>query len=168
MLRIQKSCIFAICMKVKRLITSDDLVRYLNWSPITKPFAALVLRILGFRKVDRLYTPSADLQNREFTQDMLRHYNITIDIDENELKMIPKDGPFMVVCNHPFGAIEGIILYDVISRVRPDFKIMANFILSYIPNLKEVFFSVNPFENNKSLGGGSTGGIKASTLWLMM
>lgn len=162
MLRIQKSCIFAICMKVRRLITSDDLVRYLNWSPIAKPFAALVLRILGFRKIDRLYTPSADLQNREFAQDMLRHYNITIDIDENELKMIPKDGPFMVVCNHPFGAIEGIILYDVISRVRPDFKIMANFILSYIPNFKDVFFSVNPFENNKSLGGGSTGGIKAS------
>ena len=149
-------------MKMKKLITSDDLVRYLHWSPIAKPFAGLALKILGFKKVNRLYSPSADLYGRDFTEDMLRRYNTTIDVNEDELKCIPAEGPFIVVCNHPFGAIEGIILYDVISRIRPDFKIMANFILSYIPNLKDVFFSVNPFENNKELGGGSAGGIKKS------
>lgn len=163
MLCIKKNCIFAFCMKnIRKLITSDDLVRYLHWSPITKPVVALALRILGFRTINRLYTPSADLYGKEFTEDMLRRYNTTCDVNANELKGIPAEGPFIVVCNHPFGAMEGIILYDVISRVRPDFKIMANFILSYIPNLKDVFFSVNPFENNKDWGGGSTGGIKAS------
>ena len=147
---------------MKKLITSDDLVRYLKWRPITKPIVGLALRIMGFRTVNKLYSPSADLKNKEFTEDMLRRYNTTYDVDENELNSIPKEGPFMLVCNHPFGAIEGIILYDAIVKVRPDFKIMANFILSYIPNLKEVFFAVNPFENNKDWGGGSANGIKAS------
>lgn len=149
---------------MKKLITSDDLVRYLKWNPITKPILGLALNILGFRKVNRLYSPSADLENKEFTEDMLRRYNITYDINENELNSIPKEGPFMMVCNHPFGAIEGIILYDAVAKVRPDFKIMANFILSYIPNLKDVFFAVNPFENNPEWGGGSVNGIKASLL----
>ena len=147
---------------MKKLITSDDLVRYLKWSPLTKPLLALALRIMGFRTINKLYSPSADLKNKEFTVDMLRRYNITTDVDENELNCIPKEGPFMLVCNHPFGAIEGIILYDVVANIRPDFKIMANFILSYIPNFQGVFFAVNPFENNKELGGGSVGGIKAS------
>ncbi len=147
---------------MKKLITSDDLVRYLKWSPLTKPLLALALRMMGFRTINKLYSPSADLKNKEFTVDMLRRYNITTDVDENELNCIPKEGPFMLVCNHPFGAIEGIILYDVVANIRPDFKIMANFILSYIPNFQGVFFAVNPFENNKELGGGSVGGIKAS------
>ena len=154
-------------MAMKNFITSNDLVRYMKWSPITKPLAGLALKILGFGTVNRLYSPSADLKNREFTEDMLRRYNTTYDLNVNELNCIPKEGPFILVCNHPFGAIEGIILYDAISRIRPDFKIMANFILSYIPNLNEVFFAVNPFENNKDWGGGSAGGIKASLQQLM-
>ena len=146
---------------MKKLITSDDLIRYFKWSPVTKPLVALALNIMGFRKINRLYSPSADLKNKEFTVDMLHRYNTTYDVNENELKYIPKDGPFMLVSNHPFGAIEGIILYDAVANVRPDFKIMANFILGFIPNLKEVFFSVNPFENNPEFGG-STGGVRAS------
>ncbi|MBR6092165.1 MAG: lysophospholipid acyltransferase family protein [Bacteroidales bacterium] len=146
---------------MKKLITPDDLIRYFKWSPLTKPLVALALNIMGFRKINRLYSPSADLKNKEFTVDMLRIYNTTYDVSENELGSIPKEGPFMLVCNHPFGAIEGIILYDAISNLRPDFKIMANFILGFIPNLKDVFFSVNPFENNPEFGG-STNGIKQS------
>ncbi len=150
---------------MKKLITSDDLIRYFKWSPLTKPLVAMALNIIGFRKINRLYSPSADLKNKEFTEDMLRRYNTTYDVNENELNSIPKEGPFMLVCNHPFGAIEGIILYDAIAKIRPDFKIMANFILGFIPNLKDVFFSVNPFENNPEFGG-STGGLKASLMQL--
>lgn len=150
---------------MKKLITSDDLIRYFKWSPLTKPLVALALNIMGFRKINRLYSPSADLKNKEFTEDMLRRYNTTYDVNENEMNCIPKEGPFVLVCNHPFGAIEGIILYDAVAKVRPDFKIMANFILGFIPNLKEVFFSVNPFENNPEFGG-STGGMRASLLQL--
>ena len=150
---------------MKKLITSDDLVRYFKWSPLTKPLVALALNVMGFRKINRLYSPSADLKNKEFTVDMLRRYNTTYDVNENEMNCIPKEGPFMLVCNHPFGAIEGIILYDAIAKVRPDFKIMANFILGFIPNLKDVFFSVNPFENNPELGS-STAGIKQSLMQL--
>lgn len=150
---------------MKKLITSDDLIRYFKWSPLTKPLVAMALNIIGFRKINRLYSPSADLKNKEFTEDMLRRYNTTYDVNENEFNSIPKEGPFMLVCNHPFGAIEGIILYDAIAKIRPDFKIMANFILGFIPNLKDVFFSVNPFENNPEFGG-STGGLKASLMQL--
>ena len=59
---------------MKKLITSNDLVRYFKWSPLTKPLVALALNIMGFRKINRLYSPSADLKNKEFTVDMLQRY----------------------------------------------------------------------------------------------
>ncbi|MGN0033761.1 MAG: lysophospholipid acyltransferase family protein [Candidatus Limimorpha sp.] len=146
---------------MKKLITSNDILGFLKLNPLMKPLVALGMNVLGFRKINKLYSPSADLKNREFTEDMLRIYNTTFDIDENELGNIPKEGPFMIVSNHPFGAMEGIILYHVVSKVRPDFKVMANFILSYIPNLKDVFFAVNPFSDNPEWKS-SVNGIKAS------
>ena len=146
---------------MKKLITSNDIIGFLKLNPLLKPLVALGMNALGFRKINKLYSPSADLKNREFTEDMLRIYNTTFDVDDNELNNIPKDGPFMIVSNHPFGAMEGIILYHVISKVRPDFKVMANFILSYIPNLKDVFFAVNPFSDNPEWKS-SVNGIKAS------
>ena len=66
-----------------------------------------------------------------------------------------------MVSNHPFGGIEGVMLLSAIAKVRPDFKLMANFILSHIPNLKECFFSVNPFEKNPEWKS-SVGGIKGA------
>lgn len=146
---------------MKKLLTSSDVVKWLHLKPIFRPLVCMALNIIGFRKINRLYSPSADLHDKEFVQDMLRRYNIKCDINENDYSCVPKEGGFVVVSNHPFGAIEGLILYDAITNVRPDFKVMANFILSKIPNLKDVFFSVNPFENNKSWSS-SANGIKAS------
>jgi len=146
---------------MKKLLTASDVVNWLHLKPIMKPFVCAALGLLGFKKINRLYSPSAELHNKEFVQDMLRRYNIKCDINENDYSSIPKEGGFIVVSNHPFGAIEGLILYDAITNVRPDFKVMANFILSKIPNLYDVFFSVNPFEGNKTWCS-STGGIKSS------
>lgn len=146
---------------MKKILTTDDVVKWLHLKPVMRPLVYVALNLMGFKRINKLYSPSADLHNKEFVQDMLRRYNITCDINENDYSSIPKEGGFIVVSNHPFGAIEGLILYDAITNVRPDFKVMANFILSRIPNLNEVFFAVNPFENNKSWSS-STGGIRAS------
>lgn len=146
---------------MKKIVSNKDVMKWLHLRPILKPFVGLALGLMGFRKINKLYSPSADLHGKEFVQDMMRQYNITCDINENDYSSIPKEGGFVVVSNHPFGAIEGLILYDAITNVRPDFKVMANFILSRIPNLDDIFFAVNPFENNKNWKS-SVGGIRAS------
>lgn len=63
---------------------------------------------------------------------------------------IPKTGPLVVVSNHPFGALEAMILAEVVRKVRPDAKFMANFLLERIPELKELFILVDPFEGESS------------------
>ena len=92
---------------------------------------------------------------------LIENMGITIDVSPEQLENIPIEGGFVLVSNHPFGGIEGVMLLSAIAKVRPDFKLMANFILSYIPNLKECFFSVNPFEKNPEWKS-SVNGIKGA------
>ena len=118
---------------------------------------------LRLGKINRLFDGAADYQGREFADHLLENMGITIDVSPEQLENIPKEGGFVLVSNHPFGGIEGVMLLSAIAKVRPDFKVMANFILSHIPNLKECFFAVNPFEKNpewKSSVGGIKGAIR--------
>ncbi len=123
--------------------------------------AGLAYGFLGLGKINRLFDGAADYQGREFADHLLENMHISMDIAPDQLENIPKTGGFVVVSNHPFGGIEGVMLLSAIAKVRPDFKIMANFILSHIPNLKENFFAVNPFEKNPEWKS-SVGGIKGA------
>lgn len=93
----------------------------------------------------------------ECLENILSKLNITLKIDEKELKHIPKEGGFVTVSNHPFGAIDGIVLAALIYKQRPDYRLMANYLLQKVEPLKELFISVNPFNNEvideKNIGG---------------
>lgn len=63
---------------------------------------------------------------------------------------IPETGPVVVVANHPFGGIEGVVMLAMLAKYRPDCKALVNFILSMIPDLRKDFFFVNPFGGNNA------------------
>ena len=147
---------------MKKLVSKEDLVKVIGKDNIfTRGLASVAMSVLKLNKVNELYAPSAELMGQPFTEHMLNVYGTTYDEITAELNAIPQEGPFIVVANHPFGAIEGVILYDAIAKIRPDFKVMVNFILSYVSNLKDVVIPVNPFTNNPEWGS-SVGGIKAA------
>lgn len=57
----------------------------------------------------------------------------------------------MVVANHPYGALEGLILARLLLKVRPDVKVMANYILSRVPELRDMFLLVDPFASGQAV-----------------
>ena len=152
---------------MRKVVTLSDLKNALGLKGFFGTcVAGLAYGYLRLGKINRLFDGAADYQCREFADHLLQNMNITIDVNPEQLDNIPKEGGFIVVSNHPFGGIEGVMLLSVIAKVRPDFKVMANFILSHIPNLKECFFAVNPFEKNpewKSSVGGIKGAIQHIT-----
>ena len=77
------------------------------------------------------------------------------------LKRIPKNGSFITVSNHPLGGIDGILLLKLLIEHRPDYKIIANFLLHRIQPLKPYVMPVNPFENHKDAKS-SLLGLKSS------
>ncbi|WP_291402881.1 GNAT family N-acyltransferase [Daejeonella sp.] len=122
--------------------------------------ASLLMEIMKINEVNDVFEKAEHLQGMAFIDKILNIIGVSIEFDETELKHFPKEGGFIVVANHPYGGIEGLILLKIMSLVRPDSKLMANFLLKKIPNLSESFIAVNPFENIEN--SSSISGIKTT------
>ena len=103
-------------------------------------------RVLLFDQLNALYRRTLHLQDsRHFYEKLLEALRIRYQVSPEDLARIPPQGPVVVTSNHPFGAIEGIILASILRSVRPDVKFMANFLLGTIPELQNLFILVDPY-----------------------
>ena len=121
----------------------------------TNPIVAAPLKVaenlLGLSELHKIYCKACGLQSgNHFFQDVLSSMNVELDIQENELSRIPKKGAAIIIANHPFGGIEGVALGALLHSIRPDMKIMANYLLAKIPELADSFITVDPFKKNTS------------------
>ncbi len=101
--------------------------------------------LTGKRKLENLYKNySIDSNNpKTFWTDILQEMKITIvDKSYNQLT-IPKEGALLVIANHPFGIIDGLILCSLVSKVRDDFKIMTHETLQFLPQLSKFILPVD-------------------------
>lgn len=105
-----------------------------------------VERLLAVDRLNDVYARSAAAQNPDdFLRRVLDTLAVSFRLPAEDLARIPRSGPLMVVANHPFGAIDGLILAAVLRSVRPDVRVMANRLLAGIPHLRELFLFVDPF-----------------------
>lgn len=127
--------------------------------------AGILMKLLNFDKVNQFYDEMHTLSGMEFIDYLIQKLEIKIDISETDLARIPRSGSFITVSNHPYGGIDGILLLKIISHTRPDFRVMANFLLQRIEPISDMFFGVNPFEDHKSASS-SLGGIRRALTYL--
>lgn len=119
--------------------------------------AKLLMSLLKINKINSEYAKISNLKGIEFLTKLLERLDIKYEISPEELKRIPKEGPFIIISNHPYGGIDGIILLKIIQELRPDFKMMANFLLRRIDPLKDSIIPVDPFEGESQTSGSVTG-----------
>lgn len=89
-----------------------------------------------------------------FWSKAVRQMGIDIQTPDAEIALIPKTGPLVVVANHPHGLVDGMVMGEILSRVRPDFKILTRSLLTGIPEIEQFMIPV-PFpheENARELG----------------
>ncbi len=108
-------------------------------------------RVFRLHRLGRVYAQIVERENlKGFIDESLTRLKITYEISANGLANLPRSGPLLVVANHPFGGIEGLILASCLLGVREDTKVMANFLLGRIPELRELLLCVDPFQTKKS------------------
>jgi len=114
----------------------------------------IVERALRFPAMNAIYEEIQSWKDddRHFSEKTLTALGIEVDTVPEQLERIPKEGPVVVVANHPFGGIEGLILCSMLRKIRPDAKLLANNLLSMIPDLRDSFFFVDAFEGKGAVG----------------
>jgi hypothetical protein len=110
-------------------------------------FAKFLMYILRFNKLNKIYEQIASKEGIDFIDEIIRVLEFKIEFDENELKKIPANGPLIVVANHPFGGFDGLLLIKYLSQVRPDVKVIGNFLMQKVEPVSEYFIPENPFNN---------------------
>jgi len=125
----------------------------------------IILRILRISAINKIYDNNKNKSDLDFLNGILDDCKIKFEIPEEDLKRIPKEGPFITISNHPLGGIDGVLLLKLVTEKRADYKIVANFLLHRVAPLKPYVMPVNPFETRKDAKS-SVAGIKSALLHL--
>lgn len=137
--------------KKTKIINKSDIMDVIHMhGPVGWFLSSLAMIVFGFNKVNKYNERSKQYAGPEFSAHILKDVGVSWDLRFEQFNYIPQDGPFIVVANHPIGSADGMILNAVIGTMRTDFRIMANFLLTMIPSLKESFIAVNPFSDGVS------------------
>ncbi|PKG86029.1 hemolysin [Colwellia sp. 75C3] len=113
---------------------------------LLKLASPLLDRLLGIRKLRKLYLSAelSGLDKQEFSEKLLKALGVQISGGEGVIAKIPKTGRCIVVCNHPYGMIEGVIMAHLLTSFRSDTKIMANVGLQIFKEIQDYFIFANP------------------------
>ena len=109
-------------------------------------------RITGKKKLEKLYAQYSIKENdpTKFWSDILDVLNIRIKNKSKNKLIIPSTGRLIIIANHPFGIIDGLILCSLVSKIRSDFKIMTHETLKFLPQLEKFILPVD-FSNSDKL-----------------
>lgn len=123
-------------------------------------------KITGLKALSDKYEDVRDISDlKEFTAASLKKVAVKYICRNNLQERIPKEGGAIIVANHPYGAVEGIVLLDALKSIRPDVKFMANYLLDVLPKAKEFCIYVDPFGRPDSAKR-NFNGLRESIKWV--
>lgn len=91
--------------------------------------------------------------------------DVQYDTKNQELEQIPSQGPLVVVSNHPFGAIEGVIAGSLLLKARTNIRILGNYLLNRVVGIRDYIIAVDPFES-EGMTTANLKGLKQCLNWL--
>ena len=79
----------------------------------------------------------------------LLELNVKFDIEK--IKNVPKDGPLMIVANHPFGVLDGLIICWLTSKIRSEFKVLTHSMLLRAPETRNHLLPIDFSESKDAM-----------------
>lgn len=153
-----------------KLIDLADVVTHPLGKRLLRRCSGPAERLLGVDRINDYYERfraevlSGDLSESVFAT-ALDVLNVRFAVERGRLHHIPRNGPVVIVANHPFGAVEGVILGAMLLRIRPDVRIIGNYLLKEIIGIRDYIFPVDPFGHKPAVSANARG-IKQCLSWL--
>ena len=80
---------------------------------------------------------------RDFWAVMVERYGLTLDVTGGSLDNIPTEGPLILIANHPYGILDGLMMGHILARTRGDFRILAHRIFRKAEDLNRIILPIS-------------------------
>ncbi len=117
------------------------------------PLAGAVNRLLQIDRLEALYARTR--AENGFVRRLLDELEVRVNVSPADFEKIPATGAVVALANHPFGILDGVMLADLLTRARPDVRILTNRLLGELPELARICIFIDPFEHSKGNAAGS-------------
>ena len=123
---------------------------------MSRPKRALIRAIelvTGQPKLKRLYLENQrnPVDGESFFAASVRQLELDVQFDPAQLAKVPRTGPCVIVANHPYGVLDGVVIAWMIGLVRRDFVILTNAVLLHAPETKEYLLPVDFAETEEAI-----------------
>lgn len=124
-------------------------------------------RTLGLGALNDLYRRwrSSGVEATHFVDEALRLLGIAYEVRHDDLDRIPAHGGLIVVANHPHGALDGLVTASLLARRRRDARLLGNYLLGRIPEMRAACILVDPF-GDPSAARRNASGLREALAWV--
>ena len=84
----------------------------------------------------------------DFWQVMVDRYGLSLEVIGGSLRNIPRDGPVILIANHPYGILDGLMMGHILAQTRGDFRILANSVFRKAEHINRIVLPID-FEDTK-------------------
>ena len=107
--------------------------------PVKRGLIRLVEVATGQPKLKRLYLENqrSPREGESFFAAAVRKLDLDVRYDAQALARIPATGPVVIVANHPYGVLDGIVISWLVEKVRRDFVVLTNAVLMRAPEIRD-------------------------------
>lgn len=125
------------------VLNADDVMRMVPKLAGHRKLVNGLLKFLAIDKVNSLHAHNCTTPGPGFVHGLLHDLDIKVEVENAAVWENLPQGAFITVSNHHFGALDGIILIDLIAQKRPKYKVMVNMFLDYITAMRPNFIAVD-------------------------
>ena len=143
------------------LITKKELQEAIKMrGPVGSVVASLAMKVMGLDKANEHYARCAGGNANDFAARAMKEVGVGYDIKPEQLDYVPREGAFIMLANHHYGGLDGMMTLDLIGHIRPDYRTVSTFLLGKVPEMKPTMFPVNPFSSSGTGARGNMTGIR--------
>lgn len=113
----------------------------------------LIEKLTGQPKLKRLYldVQRARRPGESFWAGAVRALGLDVRYDRGALMALPQNGPLVVVANHPYGVLDGIVIAWLVEQRRGDFLVLTNAVLQRAPEVRDYVLPIDFSETRRAL-----------------
>ena len=126
----------------------DDICKIAPFFKGKEKLANTLFRWLKIDTTNDYHSRNVMFPPQKFCENIFDELNAKIVISNEQVLDNLPEGPFITVSNHPYGSLDGMALIDIVSKRRPDYKVMVNMILNQIGALRPSFIAVDALASN--------------------